>query len=118
VQACRSQPTTERADLAARRFADAAQCVRTAEIKERVQVPSGTTSTVLEITLSYDMAVFGACMERAGHPAPKADPGAYLTVARRCIQEADRAANAQAAYAECVRQSGIVVEALPDGEPE
>lgn len=119
LQACGSHPPAERSDPAGqRRFTDAAHCLSATEIKERVQVQTGASTTVLEIALSYDMAAFGACMERAGHPPPKADPAAYLAVARKCVQEADRSGNAEATYAECVRQSGISVEALPAGEPE
>ncbi len=119
VQACRSQAPTERPDPATQTFfLDAEHCLSATHIKERAQVQTGAANTVLEITLSYDMAAFSTCMERSGHPAPKADPAAYLAVARRCLHEAGRAANAEAIYGECVRQSGITVEALPDGERE
>jgi hypothetical protein len=97
-------------------FDDGTRCAELSARKERVQVITGAAPTSVDIYLAPDPTAFVACMKAAGHPPPKVDAQHYTTVARACLDQARGAAARDSAYADCVRRSGIVVEALPDDE--
>jgi hypothetical protein len=97
-------------------FADGSRCEEVTARKERVQVITGGAATFVDIYLGPDPAAFAACMQAAGHPPPRFDAEQYTTIARTCLAEARAATDRDAAYAECLRRSGIVVEALPADE--
>lgn len=98
-----------------RYFSDALNCFQSAERKESVKVPTGSTLSVIEVPVGINPSVFGSCMEQAGHPVPQVNPDDYLNVSRACMQQARGSSNPDEVYAGCVRHGKITVETMiPD----
>ncbi|MDD2722724.1 MAG: hypothetical protein PHH59_01705 [Methylovulum sp.] len=97
-------------------FSDSSDCFRSSVRKEQIKVPTAKTNTIIEIPIGNDADLFSQCMEYAGHPAVKVNADEYLNVSRACMKEAAASETPDAAYAKCVRRTGITVETIPPGK--
>lgn len=104
-----------------RYFADASECYRTSQKKEKVNVMmSGNKDhgfafpITIDIPVTYDAGAFKNCMIYAGHKAPslEADPTAYMEISRRCMDQARGEENTNEAYAYCVQNGDITVDVI------
>jgi len=69
-------------------FSDASECRDSATQKQKFNVPTAGTQTVVEIPAGYNAISFLDCMQHTGWPVPRADPTEYLEVSTTCLEKA------------------------------
>jgi hypothetical protein len=95
-------------------FSDASKCSQSAMNKQKFNVPTAGTATVIEIPIGYDANIYVDCMKHTGWPVPSADPTEYLAVSTDCLQKAQGTKNLDESYADCIKRSRLNVEVITD----
>ena len=95
-------------------FSDASKCSQSAMNKQRLNVPTAGTQTVIEIPIGYDANTYVDCMKHTGWPVPRADPTEYLDVSTACLKKAQGTENPDKSYADCIKRSRLDVEVVTD----
>jgi uncharacterized protein YceK len=95
-------------------FSDASKCSQATMNKQRFNVPTSGTQTVVEIPVGYDANAYVDCMKHTGWPVPSADPTEYLNVSTACLKKAQGTENLDESYANCIKRSRFNVEVITD----
>ena len=93
-------------------FSDASKCSQSAMNKQRLNVPTAGTQTVVEVPIGYDANTYVDCMKHTGWPVPRADSTEYLDVSTACLKKAQGTENPDKSYADCIKGSRLDVEVI------